>query len=427
MNRDSFFKEENLRSTSLGRLPQDWKIISLKEIAKTCSGGTPSRARKEYYGGKIPWVKSGELNDAIIYSSEERITEDGLRHSSAKLLPKGTLLVAMYGATVGKTGILGIEAATNQAICAISASREELDLNYLQQQIIHKRDDLISAAAGGAQPNISQGIIRSIRFPLPPIREQRRIADILSTVDQCNQKVSEIVAKSELLRTGIMRGLLTNGLEHKEFQHTEFGRIPKEWKLVRLSELISFGPQNGVYKEAKYYGEGVLIIRIENFGFGTLRKELALKRIRLTNEELSTYSIKAGDIILNRVNSIEFVGKSILISTVREPMVFESNMMRFSIRKNEANPEFIVRYLNSDLALRYIRSKAKRAVHQASINQQDVRSIPIYLPPIDEQRRIASDIAIAERKLELERDEKTKLERLKRGLMPLLLTGRIRS
>ena len=150
-----------------------WKMIRLGDVAKTGSGGTPKRGVSTYYGGGIPWVKSGELGDSTVYETSETISKAGLENSSAKLFPKGTLCVALYGATVGKLGILGVEAATNQAVCGIFLP-EELDTRFAYRFLESKRRDLIEMGKGGAQPNISQEIIRDLQFPLPPPNEQKK-------------------------------------------------------------------------------------------------------------------------------------------------------------------------------------------------------------------------------------------------------------
>ncbi len=173
-----------LEETEIGVIPKSWEVVRLGDIAKTTSGGTPYRKNRRFYEGNIPWVKSGELSDNKIYNSKEKITEEGLSNSNAKILPKGTLLVAMYGATVGKTAILDIEASTNQAICAIFPKNNMFLNDYLRYYIIFTRDKLLSARYGGAQPNISQTIIRNISFPLPLLKEQRQITYILETVDK---------------------------------------------------------------------------------------------------------------------------------------------------------------------------------------------------------------------------------------------------
>jgi type I restriction enzyme S subunit len=200
---------ERFKESEVGRVPEEWEAKTIGEIAKTSSGGTPSRDKKEYFIGSIPWVKSGELKDNTIYDTEERITEKGLQNSSAKLFPKGTLLIALYGATVGKTGILGIDATTNQAVCAILSKKDLIDQKFLQYFLISRRKQLISISAGGAQPNISQEIIRLFKIPLPPLPEQRRIADILSAADRKLELERRRKEKLERVKKGMMNELLT--------------------------------------------------------------------------------------------------------------------------------------------------------------------------------------------------------------------------
>jgi len=151
-----------------------WPMVRLGDVAKTSSGGTPKRSVSSYYDGDIPWVKSGELGDRIVYETEERISQAALEQSSAKLFPKGTLCVALYGATVGKLGILGIGAATNQAVCGIFLP-ESIDTRFAYRFLESKRRELIEKGKGGAQPNISQEIIRDLEFPLPVIGVQHQI------------------------------------------------------------------------------------------------------------------------------------------------------------------------------------------------------------------------------------------------------------
>ena len=195
---------KEFKDTEIGRIPKEWNVVEIGDVARTTSGGTPSRTKKEYYGGDIPWVKSGELKDNTIYNTEETITDKGLRNSSAKLLRKGTLLVALYGATVGKTAILGIDATTNQAICAIMPREGKFESEYLKYQIILRRNQLISASSGGAQPNISQGIIRAVRIPLPALNEQRRLTKMLSTVDTKLENERSEKTKLDTIKQGLM-------------------------------------------------------------------------------------------------------------------------------------------------------------------------------------------------------------------------------
>ena len=190
------------------------RIVRLHEIASTSSGGTPSRGNKDYYNGDIPWVKSGELPDGEIVKVEEKISEFGLNNSSAKLLLEGTLLIAMYGATVGRLGILTFPAATNQAVCAITPS-EQLDRDYLFYWLLSIRDSLVTTSFGGAQPNISQTVIRNLEIPFYPIEKQRQIAARLKAqlaeVDKARQAAGVQLRETTKLADSIIADSIKRG------------------------------------------------------------------------------------------------------------------------------------------------------------------------------------------------------------------------
>ena len=163
-------------------------MAKLGDLYKITSGGTPSRKHLEYYqDGTIPWIKTGDLKEKYLYITEENITEIGLNNSSARIYPKDTVLIAMYGATIGASSILKIEAATNQA-CAAFTKRDDIIPEYLYAFLESQQSRFINDAVGGAQPNISAGYLKEIDMPLIPIEEQQRIAALLD-------KVSDLIAK----------------------------------------------------------------------------------------------------------------------------------------------------------------------------------------------------------------------------------------
>ena len=155
-------------------VPEGWVWTTLGNIGVWQSGGTPSRSNKSYYGGNIPWLKTGDLNDGVITSIPESITEEAVANSSAKINPEGSVLIAMYGATIGKLGILTFPATTNQACCAC-IEYFAITQYYLFYFLLSQRDMFISKGGGGAQPNISKEIIVNTAIPLPPFAEQERI------------------------------------------------------------------------------------------------------------------------------------------------------------------------------------------------------------------------------------------------------------
>ncbi len=187
------FVASNLNAISSSLYPC-YKISQLCDIS---SGGTPKRGCKEFYGGNIPWIKTGELNDSILQDTEEKITQLGLDMSSAKLYPKGSVVIAMYGATIGKTAKLGIEATTNQACAVLTNFKDKVSPDFVWIYLQTQKENLKKMAYGGAQPNINAGIISDYRIPLPPINVQQAIVE---TVLQIQSKSKHLKQYGELLR-----------------------------------------------------------------------------------------------------------------------------------------------------------------------------------------------------------------------------------
>ena len=172
-------------------MPSGWGVAKLGDVGKWQTGGTPKRGVTEYYGGNISWLKTGDLNDGFIIDISENITDCGLKNSSAKLNPKDSVLIAMYGATIGKLGILTYPATTNQACCAC-IEYPTLDKMYLFYFLLSQRETFISQGGGGAQPNISKEIIVNTFIPLPPLLEQGRIVE---KVDRIFALLDTIIAE----------------------------------------------------------------------------------------------------------------------------------------------------------------------------------------------------------------------------------------
>ncbi len=192
-----------------GELPEGWVTKRFGEIFKSTSGGTPSRKRNDFYNGTIPWVKSGELSRGLITKTEEYITEEAVRYSSAKVFPTGTLLIALYGATIGKLGFLGIPAATNQAICGIFPSAE-VSLNYMFHFLTLNKRKLIDSAVGGAQPNISQTILKDldVTYPFKNEIQELIVSEIesrLSVCDKIEESIEQGLQQAEALRQSILK------------------------------------------------------------------------------------------------------------------------------------------------------------------------------------------------------------------------------
>ena len=202
------------------KLPKNWISATLGEVAKWSSGGTPKRSNKSYYGGNIPWIKTGDLNNKIVTEANEFLTEAGIKNSSAKLFPKGSVGIAMYGATIGKTALFGIDAATNQA-CAVAQTYDGVSNEFLHYYLKSEKQNFIDKGKGGAQPNISQTIIKAHPIPLPPLPEQHRIV----------AKLDALMARVAVLEAGLARiPQLLADFRQSVLSKAVTGELTEEWR-----------------------------------------------------------------------------------------------------------------------------------------------------------------------------------------------------
>ena len=214
---------------------EDWASSKINQIASVTSGGTPSRANTSYWNGNIPWVTTSLVDFNVIQSAEEFITQDGLDNSSAKLFPKDTILMAMYGQgiTRGKVAILGIDATTNQACCAIKL-KKDFDTQFIFQNLMNRYEEIRDLSNEGGQKNLSAGIIKEIEISSPSKEEQTKIASFLSAVDE---KISQLNQKHSLLsqyKQGMMQKLFSQQIRFKANDGSEFG----EWESDKINNIF---------------------------------------------------------------------------------------------------------------------------------------------------------------------------------------------
>lgn len=198
-------------------IPESWEWVRLGFIGDWGSGATPSRTNKEYYDGNIPWLKTGDLNDGIITNIPEKITELALEKTSVRLNPVGSVLIAMYGATIGKLGILNIPATTNQACCACLPIL--INNNYLFYFLMSHKESFTKKAEGGAQPNISKEKIISTLFPLPPLAEQKRIVEkieqLLPFIEKYEQAETQLTTLNTTFPEMLKKSILQEAVQGK--------------------------------------------------------------------------------------------------------------------------------------------------------------------------------------------------------------------
>jgi type I restriction enzyme S subunit len=378
------------------------ETVRLSEVCKTTSGGTPSRSNADFFNGNIPWVKSGELRDGPIFAAEEKITKSAIANSSAKVFPAGTLLIALYGATVGKLGILQIEAATNQAVCAIFPNGE-VDQNYLFYYLLKQREFLVDSRTGGAQPNISQETIRDLPIPLPPLDEQRRIADILSRADRLRR----------LRRTALQ---LSDGYLQSVFLQM-FGdpvENPRGWKSATVGDVVAFS-QYGTSNKSNTEGIGYPVLGMGNITYSGHIVLDSLSYVDLSPKEFSELRLEPGDIIFNRTNSTELVGKT-AHWTHNFDAVLASYLVKLQLKPNTL-PDYFTALLNTPYFKRLFQERCKKAVGQSNVSPTLLKEFPVVIPPLALQQKFAGIVRQVERLRSQQREAARQAEELFQALL----------
>ena len=410
-------------------LPEGWRTVRLDAIADVIGGSTPSRDRDEFWGGSIPWVVPSEitsLSGRCLTYTNECITEAGLQAAGLKILPAGSVLLTSR-ATIGAAAINTRPVATNQGFQNLVA-KDGTNSVWLYYCISSMRRELDRRAAGSTFAEISRDNVRSLPILYPPLPEQRAIADVLDSIDEAIERTEAVFAATETLRDSLLHELLTRGVPgwHTEWRDVPgIGTIPANWEVGRLGEVIMDGPTNGIYKPELDYGDGSPIIRIDDFISGELVNHDRLRRVRVEPQELQRYAVGEGEILINRVNSLSHIGKTVLVPAVDEATLFESNMMKLKLN-DRVHPKFGEIVLLSSFARRHFMARAKKAVQQASINQQDVAALPFPLPSMPEQQTIVDFVQSVDRRIDASRIINVSLVQAKSTVADALLTGRIR-
>ena len=372
---------------------------------------------KDYYGGNIPWLKTGDLNDGTITYIPEYITQRALEETSVRLNPKGSVLIAMYGATIGKIGILSFPATTNQACCA--CYEYSINQMFLFYFLLANRENFIAMGGGGAQPNISKEKIISTNMPLPPLKEQERIvAEIerwLSFVDIVEKEKSDLqsticLAKSKILDLAIHGKLVPqdpndepasellkriNPKAEITCDNPQYGKLPKGWCLCKMKDLCVFLSRG---KSPKYLDQDKrypVFAQKCNLKDGGISLEQARFLDPTTVSKWSEeYKLQTGDILVNSTGT-GTVGRTRLFNERclgKYPFVVPDSHVSVIRTFEEIHSEYIYAYMSSSIIQEYILDNLAGSTNQKELYIGVIENISTPLPPLAEQHRIVAKI-----------------------------------
>jgi type I restriction enzyme S subunit len=413
-------------------LPKDWTLAKLADYLQERRARNRKNARLPVYtvSNAAGFVLSDEFFDKRVYSRNL---------ATYKLVSPGDFAYNPYRVNVGSLGLLndgegGLVSPAYVVFCIRESERLDAAFLFLLLKSGRYISEImrLSMSRGSVRRSLAFRDLCEPQVPLPTIDEQRRIARALSTIQRAIEAQDKVIAAARELKRSLMKHLFTYGpaaiaeTARVPLKETEIGPVPEHWEPLTFGSLIAEGPQNGLYKPQSLYGMGTPIVRINDFdNEGGILTSIG-NRVRLADEDVKTFRLNCNDILINRVNSLSHLGKAALVGELREPTVFESNMMRFAVDTRRVLPEYAFRFLCTPPVREHFRGKSKRAVAQSSINQQDVKSLPFPLPPIREQAKVVTALATVERKIDAEGKRKAALQALFKTMLHHLMTGKIR-
>jgi len=403
-----------------GSLPSEWSIKEIANIADVVGGSTPSTDNDDYWGGDIQWATPTDitgLSGNTIEETADTLTEEGLESASTHLLPPRSVLMTSR-ATIGECAVNTVEMATNQGFKSL-VPKEGIETWYLHYRMLETAAFLESLGAGSTFDEVSKSVVESVDIPIPPLSEQRKIATVLYTIDQAIQKTEEIIEQTEQVKTALYQNLFRNWLSTTASDPLA-GEYPEEWKLVEMSEIVDV--TDAEHFTPDYTDSGIPVLRPGDLSPGQISLDNVEKNVDedTYNELTRRYTPSNEDIVYSR--SQNFAVASQVIENRRYCLGQDTVV----IEPKELNPTFLLHLLNSPV----VKNQAVRRSTGSTfsrVNLGDIRSFNTPIPSEEVQQQIATRMSEIEERLRVENEYRTRLKRLKRGLMQDLLSGTVRT
>lgn len=404
-----------MRKTKVGLIPIDWEVRKIEDISKNVfAGATPSTRNSEFWDGDIPWMSSGEINKKFIWDTEKKITKEGFKSSSTKMVPKDSVLVALagQGKTRGTVAMNKIELCTNQSLASI-VPNDTVYSKFLYYNLDSRYDELRKMSTGdGGRGGLNLKIINNIYIGLPPLLEQKKVVNILSSWDKAIDLKVKLIEQKKEQKKGLMQKLLTGKVRLPGFKD--------KWENKQIKDIA--GIYLGLTYTPKYVSEGVPFLSVKDLDGDKLNFD-NVKYISKEEYEDSTSNAKPkkGDILFGRVGTL---GNPVILNEDIEFCIFVS--LGFLRMKNHNVSNYFVKFwMQSDLFTRQVEAKVAGS-SQKNLNTGWLKEFEIKLPHINEQAAIVNILLEIDKEINLLERELSLLKQQKKGLMQLLLTGKVR-
>ena len=407
--------KQGYKQTKVGIIPEDWEIVKLGKLTTVETGKTPLRSNKQFWdNGTINWATTTEVNETYIVSTNEKITNQAVAELKMKILPINTILLAMYGQgkTRGKVALLRIESTINQAFASIKPNKNystNFIFNYLDKSYEKIRD----LSHGSNQDNLNLDIVKALQIPLPPLKEQEKIAEILTTWDEAITKQTELLRAKELQKKALMQKLLSG--------EVRFDGFSDKWKEVRIDKLFDFKKGQELSKE-KLEKNGIF----ECILYG----ELYTTYSEVISEIKSKTNIKEGikskidDILIPASTTTSAIDLAIASTIQKDNVLIGGDINILRKKTNNINGEFISKYLTHIKKMEI--AKYAQGITIIHLYSKDFKHLKIQLPSLPEQQKIAEVLSLADDEINLLKNELEELKLQKKALMQKLLTGEVR-
>lgn len=365
-------------------LPKGWRYVKLSDLAEIQSGGTPSRSNSSYWNGNIPWVKISDIKGKYITETEEFITEEGMSNSSAKMFERGTIIFSIF-ATIGKVAILDIDATTNQALVGLK-NNNQIDKTFLVYALTELSERISNLGKGVAQKNINISILKEVKIPLPPLEEQKQIAekldklfDQIESIKKSTERIPELLKNfRQQILTYAVTGKLTDS-DLNSWEKTFIGNIGK----VKGGKRLPKG------EELVEHNTGFPYIRARDLKEGTVLTKNLMYLLPETQEKIKNYIVNTDDVYITIVGAK--IGDAGIIPSTMNNANLTENAAKITDLSEKVIPQYLALWLQAPVCQMEIQQSIKSAA-QGKLALSRINKLSVYIPPLEQQQEIVSKI-----------------------------------